>query len=674
MQPRTGPPEGWHGARTCWTGYPLPDPGRGGVAGLAAYAKRLHAAGMTFGTYFESQRSNPVFSNTTSFRGQAVAALPANLRPPPMEQLLKYAKYAYPGIQPALALPGSGVAGLAKMSRAMDLQDGGYNDIIQYFEDAANKTTPRNLHVLFPMHIDADGFWTNYLETWMKQIASAGVDSPYLDQLGYYPRGPDFGPSRFGDGASMQRVWELLKPGSPVSSAYGTAAFAFTYEGYTDLWSHAGGIAMLSGSRLIPCVTMCSPSVPHRCDLCVDEFPWLAEYPQFGDPTGSFNGTARGFVAAWEVVRATFPHHTVIEGLNDIPTVAPIVSRTVGAGYVDGHTADLYAATTGTAFGFLSPLVWMCEAVSPWVHHPMAEYRYTEGVVSCPSDTTVRQHSGKGFAIFLYFSPSSRGGALTLDVSGNNEIVCTITKTCRWFLLEMSVATPLACIGKAQCTASVFGGSTATTSGEYDEFAGAVLVVSGAAQADANLHAMAPALTLPPALTLIKTELVGPSQTRLTLSTCNIGPAAASGAAHVASLESADGFPLHMPYSVPAWQCGNFSTIVDTSKLALPLHLNVTAAAVLDPSKKEVRRLAPVPIADPRFSHRRFASGVIDRPTADAVPPFNGNDDDENESPSTDDDDNNTDAVLLPPPSPFVMRLRGEEQGSVYRNVYWPTG
>jgi hypothetical protein len=298
----------------------------------------------------------------------------------------------------------------------------------------------------------------------------------------------------------------------------------------------------------------------------------------------------------------------------------------------------------------------------------MAEYRYTEGVVSGPSDTTVWQHSGEGFAIFLYFSPSSRGGALTLDVSGNNEMVCTITKRCRWFMLEMSVATPLpACIGKAKCTASVFGGSTATTRDEYDEFAGTVLVVSGAAQADANMH-------WPPALTLIKTELVAPSQTRLTLSTCNIGPAAASGAAHVASLESVDGFPLHMPYSVPAWQCGNFSTIVDASKLALPLYLNVTAADVLGPSKKEVRRLAPVPIADPEFSHRRFASGVIDRPTADAVPPFNSNDDDANGNPSTDDVDNSTDAVLLPPPSPFVMRLRGEEQGSVYRNVYWPSG
>ena len=43
----------------CCPGFPTPDPARGGPQGLAAYAKRLHAAGITMSTYFESQQGIP---------------------------------------------------------------------------------------------------------------------------------------------------------------------------------------------------------------------------------------------------------------------------------------------------------------------------------------------------------------------------------------------------------------------------------------------------------------------------------------------------------------------------------------------------------------------------------------------------------------------------------------
>jgi hypothetical protein len=71
----------------------------------------------------------------------------------------------------------------------------------------------------------------------------------------------------------------LMKRGGPASSAYSASSangsWGFTYEGYTDFLSQAGGAAMLSGHRFIPCISICSTSVPHRCDLCDTEWPWL---------------------------------------------------------------------------------------------------------------------------------------------------------------------------------------------------------------------------------------------------------------------------------------------------------------------------------------------------------------------------------------------------------------
>ena len=60
---------GWAATPDCCPGYPVPDPGRGGDEGARQYVARLHAAGLRVGNYFESFRSNPIFSLATSFRG-----------------------------------------------------------------------------------------------------------------------------------------------------------------------------------------------------------------------------------------------------------------------------------------------------------------------------------------------------------------------------------------------------------------------------------------------------------------------------------------------------------------------------------------------------------------------------------------------------------------------------
>ena len=56
----------------------------------------------------------------------------------------------------------------------------------QYFALEANQTR-RELHVLYPVHHDAAGWFSRYLTTWMSNVGKLGVDSPYLDQLGAMP-------------------------------------------------------------------------------------------------------------------------------------------------------------------------------------------------------------------------------------------------------------------------------------------------------------------------------------------------------------------------------------------------------------------------------------------------------------------------------------------------------
>ena len=81
----------------CCPGYPVPDPARGGADGLRAYVERLHAAGLRVGTYFESLASNPVYSNVTQLRGVPVSTLPAEQRPPPLDDVLAHAAMVDPG-------------------------------------------------------------------------------------------------------------------------------------------------------------------------------------------------------------------------------------------------------------------------------------------------------------------------------------------------------------------------------------------------------------------------------------------------------------------------------------------------------------------------------------------------------------------------------------------------
>ena len=216
----------------CCPGYPIPDPGRGGAPALMQYAQRLRDAGMSMATYFESQRSNPVFSSAASFRGQEVAALPPHLRPPPLSQLMKYAKHNNPAL-PAAPMQGN----YQKLVAEYNKQNGSHNDVVQYFNLELNGT---ELHVLYPQYNDVDGWFNSYLAGWMTQLGATGVAAPYCDQMGFDPEVPDFGPSAWGDGTAGKRMHALMKQGGPAANAYShssmNGSWGFTYEGYTGAY------------------------------------------------------------------------------------------------------------------------------------------------------------------------------------------------------------------------------------------------------------------------------------------------------------------------------------------------------------------------------------------------------------------------------------------------------
>ena len=140
----------------------------------------------------------------------------------------------------------------------MNKQDGSYADVEQYFALQANKTS-RDLHLLFPVHHDEAGWFSSYLSQWMANVGALGVDAPYLDQLGAMPEAPNFG-AQWGDGGGGARVYDLVKQGGAAAEAYSRQndSWGFSYELYTDVWSQAGGISLLSGHRIIPCSAMCS--------------------------------------------------------------------------------------------------------------------------------------------------------------------------------------------------------------------------------------------------------------------------------------------------------------------------------------------------------------------------------------------------------------------------------
>ena len=407
----------------CCPGFPVPDPGRGGASGMHTYVERLHAAGLRVGTYFESLSCNPVYSNVTSIRGTAVSSLPAEQRPPKLHDLLAHAAMVdpdwtfHPGNLNEGLLPGH----YKQMVELVDAQTGNYSDIGKYSAAVKNGT---DSHFLLPMHFGADGFWANYLRDWQGIYgASIGTDAPYLDQLGFFPTGPDFAQSGmladgWGDGYSPRRIVDWLA--NTVPSAFpqqqsSNASFFFTFEGYTDTYGILGGGALLSGHREIPCNKICddvSPLMEARCAMCTCEMPWLG-----------VNST--GVVAAWEVPRSTFPQHAIFEGTCNVGMGTKLATHTFGSGFADGHKVDLTSFGSASTLGFLAPLIWMREAVAPWIE-ARTEYRYDEGVLDVSSshsyvlaahDWTVRQHRApSSYAVFLCHSQSGAGGTLTLEV------------------------------------------------------------------------------------------------------------------------------------------------------------------------------------------------------------------------------------------------------------------
>ena len=632
----------------CCPGYPIPDPGRGGAQGLQEYASRLHSYGMTFGTYFESQRVNPVFSEAHSFRGCDVESLPEAQRPPPLSTISRNAKRPFPGAEGAL--PGN----LAELAQVMDKQTGSYADVLQYFALEDNHT---ELHVLYPVHNDVAGWFSDYLAQWMSAIGSVGVDAPYLDQLGSKPETPDFGPV-WGDGTAGARVYKLLKQGGRAAGAFARSSrngsWGFTYELYTDMWSQAGGVAMLSGHRVIPCYAICSPSVPHRCDLCDEEWPWLDR--QFGDPLGVWN-VSKGLTADWEVTRATFPHHAIFEGLNNIPMVAPLAIRVIGKGYIDGHVPDLYSAGNGQAFGMVSPIAWVRQAVSPWLDDPSTEYRYDEGVVSTfGEDTEVRQHrsDSQGWAMFTVFSPQPATRHISLTVADSD--VCA--GMCRWYTLS-GAGTGVhlqACEGRQQCVVPVFSNESAVSLSP--SFAAAVLVVADSSSTETSQSKLA---SRPAALTLVRTSVVLPAVTQVCLTICNVEPRTLLGQASVANWQDSQisqrsgtstlNATVFVPYSVPPHACVQVMTLLNLTNEALPKHLVISAPGVVG----GLRRLAPVPVADPHFTQRRFAGNVVPRPHS---------------ARSRDASDRSGEVGS----GPYVMLLDVRHQAQATRNIYWPSG
>ena len=669
----------------CCPGFPAPDPGRGGADGFKAYVQRLQAAGIRVGTYFESECSNPVFSNVSSFRGQVVSELPRSQRPPPLNDLLAHAAMVAPGwahshggnLDPGPTgewglLPGN----YKRLVTQINEQDGTFADVAKYKDNLANHS---DTHVLLPMHYSQDRWFQDYLGSWLEFYGrQMGTDAPYLDQLGFFPTGPNYDQSgmlpAFGDGDAPRRILDFLKtvmksafPRQNEDQTLSTPLF-FTYEGYTDSYGAAGGGALLSGHRDIPCTEVCddvSKLMEERCALCVQHLPWI-----------SANTT--GIVAAFEVARATFPQHAVFvspdrepvfarlrfircldfvvrvaaqEGTCNVGPSTPIALHAVAHGFCDGHKADLTTFSAGSYLGYLPPLVWLREGVAPWIQSEQAEYWFTSGVLSSPMNWIVRHHrgiDGSGTAIwsmFLYHNPDGAEGQMVLQTGAPSL----------WYILESTGDGRVLseCEAKAECTMQAFRGrQTARVASNV----GAVLAVS--------LEATTASLPVR-SLSFLRLELPQPRTPVLVLTTVNVGndlldytvPIVeyANGEPGVVPLTA--GIPVHVPPHAV-----EFSTVtLEMTGRNLPARLEVALPGVLGP----VRRLAPVPIADPYFGLRRFASGTIIHPdAADAdgtLPP----------------DGLNTSAfamLLQATGSGATPPLAGDMLTSAYRHVYWPPG
>ena len=622
----------------CCPGYPVPDPGRGGAAGLRAYVERLQSAGLRVGTYFESLSSNPVWSNATSVRGIAVSSLPADQRPPKLDDLLAHTAMVDPGwnlnhggnLDPGPTgkygqLPGH----YPQMVALVDAQVGNFSDFARYWAASHNGT---DYHVLLPMHYGADGFWARHLRHWQGLYGgeTIGTDAPYLDQLGFFPSGPDFARSGmladgWGDGNSPKRIVDWLAktvpPAYPRQQTSTDTSFFFTFEGYTDVYGALGGGALLSGHREIPCDRICddvSPLMEARCAMCTTQMPWLGD-------------NMTGVVSAWEVPRSTFPSHAIFEGTCNVGIGTALATHTFGAGFTDGHRVDLTSFGAASTLGFLTPIIHLREAVAPWLD-TRTQYRYDEGVVAAPRGWTVRQHRApSSFALFLCHSLSGAGGSLTLEVPAS-----LATTSTRWFVMESTgIAKTLACNGESRCEVNVFGDSPPAGPSAAVAAVAAVLVVRGD-----------PATPLPSnSLLLLRMVLQPSGQPALALSAINVG------ATDLKLLIPANEWSVPpfqkmavkvvLRATVPAGGVAQVQEAVDMTGRELPakLEVDVPGAAAM------TRRLAPVPIADPHFVHRRYASGNLLHPDASSA-------------------------------SKYAMHVAavGGRTTTAYRHIYWPEG
>ena len=634
----------------CCPGYPCPDPGRGGAAGFKAYVDRLHSAGIRVGTYFESECANPVFSNVTSFRGQRVDELPASQRPPVLKQVAEHTSMLAPGwahnhggnLQPGPvgewgSLPGN----YDRLVAQIDEQTGGYEDVGSYFKYAANGS---DTHLLLPMHYSADGWFQTYLAGWLELYGTElGTDAPYLDQLGFFPTGPNFAESgmlpEFGDGGAPRRILDFLLTSAarsfprqrPAAAGAGAAdggvvqPFFFTYEGYTDSYGALGGGALLSGHREIPCREMCdnvSALMESRCALCTQQLPWI---------------NTTGIIAAFEVARAAFPLHAVFEGTCNVGPSTPVALHAVARGFCDGHKADLSSFGGASGLGFLSPLVWLREGIAPWIEAENSEYFFDSGVVTTPPGWLVRQHRGvqhrlADWSMFLYFAPDAAAGSLTVNATAKSL----------WYLMESTGECRVltSCAGQTRCVVNAFRGKAPQP---VAAAVGAVLAVR---------IGVAPAMLPEQSLSLLKLEIPAPSHAELILSTLNVGTTTlnitapitefAGGSSEVRVLPLAG---LSLKLTVPPNSAAVFSTVIDMTGRNLPARLEVD----LPDAAGVARRLAPVPIADPHFNLRRFASGTIPHPAANASSANQ---------------------------SQFAMQLSavGGKLTQAYRHLYWPVG
>ena len=205
--------------------------------------------------------------------------------------------------------------------------------------------------------------------------------------------------------------------------------------------------------------------------------------------------------------------------------------------------------------------------------------------------------------MFTVFSPIGIAKQLSLSVA--ESLACSADpdanllsgSSCSWFLLSAS--------GNASPIVSCFGHNTCDVAILEDDAksrASAVLVVAGETTDGAER---------PQALTLARVLLAVPSVPRLVVTICNTEPRAVAGAVAISALELAVANTT-VQYSLAPHSCDVVEKHFNLSGSDLPLHLQISgdgSAGIVDGG---LRRLAPVPIADPHFMHRRFAMRCTD--------------------------------------------------------------